>query len=270
MGRAVWAPGVNGPEQPSTARIRDYWLGGIHHSPVDRAVAQQVQLGVPQLPYIVRVHRAFLRRVVRHLVGAGVRQFLDLGSGVPTAGNVHEVASAHGPTSRVVYVDIDPVVVNESRMLLARGGGASRASAVVADLCQPDRVLAAIERGRLLDLDEPVAVLLTDVLHFVSDADDPAGMIGSYLDRLAPGSYLSMSHTGHDESMLAGFSMVERMYGTPVLPLTFRSLRQVEGFLTGLDIVEPGVVPVPLWRPEEEMDLNAERFAGYAALGRKP
>jgi hypothetical protein len=266
---AVWAPGVNGPDQPSTARIRDYWLGGSHHTAADRTLADQILVCAPHLPYGVRIHRAFLRRAVKYLVGTGVRQFLDLGSGAPTAENVHEVAHALAPESRVTYVDIDPVVVAEGRELLA---DEDNVTYVRADLRRPDDVLGSDEVRALLRRSEPIAVLLVDVLHFVPDCDDPDGLIATYMQALAPGSYVAISHMTEDAGILAAMTMFSRMYGAPLPPLEFRGADRVAKFCNGLELVDPGVVSLPLWKPAEDdpaADRNPEQFRGYAALARK-
>jgi SAM-dependent methyltransferase len=265
----VWAPGVNGPDQPSTARVRDYWLGGSHHTEADRVLAEQILVCAPHLPYGIRIQRAFLRRVVRHLVTSGVRQFLDLGSGAPTVGNVHEVAQALAPECRVVYVDVDPVVVTEGRAVLADHDG--NVGYLHADLRRPGDVLDAARE--LLCLDEPMAVLMVDVLHFVPDADDPGGVIGEYLGSLCPGSYLAISHMSADTGVLAAMTMFSRMYGAPLPELTFRDPDRVAEFCVGRQLVAPGIVPVPLWRPDgadPDSDRNSEQFQGCAVLAHKP
>jgi S-adenosyl methyltransferase len=177
-------PGGDGPPEWTTAGIRDCWLGGSHHVAADREVAECILVGAPYLPYMVREYRVLLGRVVRYLVGVGVRQFLDLGSGLPTAGNVHEVAQELDSGCRVVYVDIDPGIVAESRELLA---GNRDAVIVHADFRRPEQVFDAIGRGGLLDLGAPVAVLAIDVLHHIPDADKPVEFIAAYVDAICSG-----------------------------------------------------------------------------------
>jgi S-adenosyl methyltransferase len=265
----VWDAELGGPELPNIARIRDYWLGGSHHDAADRTAAEHVSVCAPHLPYLVRTQRAFLRRALEYLVAAGVRQFLDIGSGLPTAGNVHEVVQRANPACRVVYVDVDPVVASAGRKLLA---GNDRAGFVRADLREPERVLAAPETRRLLDLTEPVAVLLVDVLHFVADVDDPSSVVAGYLAPLPRGSHLAVSHLSHDQQLLDGLEIYDRLYGRTLGALTFREPFQTAALLGGLDLVEPGVVPVPMWRPQRagaDRDRNPDRFPGHAGLGRK-
>jgi S-adenosyl methyltransferase len=266
----MWAPGENGPDRPSTSRIRDYWLGGSHHTKSDHALAEQILVCAPQMPYGVRIHRAFLRRVTAWLAMAGVRQFIDLGSGAPTVGNVHEVAQAIDPTCRVIYTDVDPVVVTEGRELL---DGNTDAAYVRADLREPDQILNCPERRALIDLNEPVAVLLVDVLHFVPDSDEPAKLVKKYLDELCPGSYLALSHMGADDGVVAAMKMFNQMYGTRLPTLTFRGSDRIADFCAGLELIDPGIVPVPLWRPvgtDPDADRNPGHFHDRAVLARKP
>jgi hypothetical protein len=252
----------------STAGIRDCWLGGSYHTAADRELAELILVGVPYLAHVVRVYRALLGRVVRYLVGTGVRQFLDLGSGLPTVGNVHEVAQDLNPGCRVVYVDINPEVVAESHKLLA---GNHDAAIVLADLRQPEQVFNAAARCGLLDLGAPVAVLTIDVLHHISDADNPAGFIAAYMDAVCPGSYLSVAHTGDDEALVTGLATFHDFYHIPIPPMTFRKPTQIAGFFGELDLVEPGIVPVPLWHPKsgENLSCDPEGFPAWCGLGRK-
>jgi S-adenosyl methyltransferase len=215
----------------------------------------------------VRVYRTLLGRMVRYLVGVGVEQFLDLGSGLPTAGNVHDVAQALNPACRVVYVDIAPGIVVEGRTVLV---GNDSAAVVCADLRQPEQVLGAAQRTGLLDLGAPVAVLMIDVLHHISDTDNPIRFIQTYVDAVCPGSYVTVAHPSDGEALVSGLAMFHRFYQIPIPPLTFRNLAQIENFFTGLDLVEPGIVPIPLWRPEQDEDADQEHFPGWCGLGRKP
>ncbi|MDQ6738818.1 MAG: SAM-dependent methyltransferase [Actinomycetota bacterium] len=255
----------------TTAGIRDHWLGGSDHTEADREVAERILVGAPYLPHMVRVYRALLGRVVRYLVGVGVGQFLDLGSGLPTAGNVHDVAQAIDPGCRVVYVDIAPDIVMEGHTVLA---GNDSAAVVCADLRQPEQVFDAAQRTGLLDLDAPVAVLLIDVLHHIPDTYNPVRFIQTYVDAVCPGSYVAVAHTSDGGPLVSGLAMFHHFYQIPVPPLTFRNLAQaqIEDFFSGLDLVEPGIVPLPLWCPEqyEEADMDPEHFPAWCGLGRKP
>jgi hypothetical protein len=257
----IWAPGVNGPELPNTARVRDYWLGGSHHTDADLELAGHLVSAAPHLPYLVRTHRSFLRRVVSRLARSGIRQFVDLGSGLPTAGNVHEVA----PDARVAYVEIDPAVALEGKEILGLNPAVEM---ICADLCDVDRVLGSLT---VIDLSEPVAVLLLDVLHFVPESAEPNKVITRYLDACAPGSYLGLSHTCRDPFMLSAVGLFSSMYPDPLPPFTFRYRKQVEAFFDGVEVLSPGVVPIPMWEPDpnDDPDRNPENFEGFGGIGRK-
>lgn len=235
--------------QPSPARVYDYHLGGAHNFEVDRRAAEQIAAIMPELPLIMRANRAFLFRAVRLLAEAGVRQFLDLGSGIPTVGNVHEVAQKISTDARVAYVDIDPVAVAHSRALLTDN---RHVAAVHADLRDVPGVLAHPEVTGLLDFTEPVAVLMIAVLHFVPDRDDPAGIVAGYRDAIVPGSYLAISHAAANEDDVAtsGADEATAEYSRTVAEATLRSRAQVAALFAGFDLLDPGVVYVDRWRPD--------------------
>ena len=264
--RPGWSAGDIDLDRPNAARVYDFYLGGSHNFAVDRRMAEQAIADWPDLPTIIGSNRSFLRRAVRFLTEAGIRQFLDLGSGIPTVGNVHEVAQRSCPDARVAYVDIDPVAVAHSRLILA---GNPQAAAVRADLRQPAQLLADAEVSRVLDFSQPVAVLMVAVLHFVPDADDPAGIIAQYRDAIAPGSYLVLSHATQDGQPEQA-APHQALYNRTATPMTMRSLDEVTKLLDGFDVVDPGVVRLPLWRPDpgSEIPDRPDRFAGYAAVGR--
>jgi hypothetical protein len=255
-------------ETPNVAKVRDFWLGGSHHGPADRRFAEQFTVCAPHLPYLVRTQRAFLGRAVRYFVDSGIRQFLDLGSGLPTMGNVHQVAQRLDRSSRVVYVDVDPVVAEESASLL---DGQDNTAYLCADLTDPRAVLDSPEVRRLLDPSEPTGVFLIDVLHMVPDSLQPADMISTYVDTFGPGSHVALSHICRDEGLLAAVAMFQRLFSVPVPQFTFRYPLDVVDLLAGLDIVEPGVVPIPFWRPSRppEQDQNPENFRTCAAVARR-
>ena len=261
-------PSRDSPGLANLAAVRDYWLGGEHHSATDRHFADQVVVCAPQLPYIVRRHRAFLRRVVRYLVEAGVRQFLDLGSGLPATGNVHEVAQQIDRDCRVVYVDHDEWVVDKGQRLVEDN---DNTEVVCADLRAPEQVLARSELRALLDLNRPVAVLAIDVLHHLSESDGLDMIVNSYWDALCPGSYFALSQMSRDEGVVDGMDLFARIFGVALPSMTFREPMEVIRFFTGSDLVDPGVVPLPFWHPEpgEETDRNPESFPVYGAVGRK-
>jgi hypothetical protein len=261
--------GRKNAEQWTTAGVRDCWLGGSNHTAVEHDLADRIPIGTPQLPYIVRIYRALLGRVVRYSIGVGVRQFLDLGSGLPTQGNVHEIAQAIDTECRVVYVDNSAQVAVRGQALLT---GNQRAVMICADLRQPDHVLYAGTETGLLDLSTPLMVLLIDILHHIPDVDKPADFIGAYIDALPRGSYMAIAHTSDDEVDLAtGFVMFRQLYHPLVPSLTFRDPMQITDLLKGLNIVEPGIVPIPLWRPGPGDDLGSvpERFPAWCGIGQK-
>jgi hypothetical protein len=262
-------------DKPATAaRIYDYLLGGTHNFPADREVARKAVAELPFLPAGARANRAFLRRAVRHLSAEGVDQFLDIGSGIPTEGNVHEVAQQASPTARVVYVDTDPLAVAESLDIL---NGNERATAVRGDLRDPRAVLAHPELRRLLDLDRPVGLLLIAVLHFLQDDAVAQGVVAQLMRDLAPGSYLVASHIatesfppGAGTSTEAGRAY-DRQTATGLPKL--RNRAEFARFFTGLDVVEPGIVWLPEWRADPgasgEFADQPRASGGWAGVGRK-
>jgi hypothetical protein len=263
---ADWTPDDVDLQRPNAARVYDYYLGGSHNFAVDREMARQAIKLWPDVPMIIRANRAFLARAVRYLAGHGIRQFLDLGSGIPTVGSVHEIAQAEAPETRVVYVDLDPVAVAHSRMILADN---DRTAVIQADMRHPHAILAHPDFGAIIDLDEPVAVLMIAVLHFVSDADDPAGVVADYRKAVVPGSHLAVSHATQDgQAELADEHRA--LYARTPTPMSMRSHAEIASLLTGWELVEPGLVRLPLWRPDpgDELPVDPDTFAGYAAVGR--
>ncbi|MGQ0719809.1 MAG: SAM-dependent methyltransferase, partial [Pseudonocardiales bacterium] len=221
----------------------------------------------PELPLIMQANRAFLRRSVRYLVRQGITQFLDIGSGIPTEGNVHEVAQVASPGARVVYVDIDPVAVAHSRAILE---GNPCADVVQADLRDAAAIFDDPRTKRLIDPAQPLGVLMVAILHFVPNAADPAGIIAQYRKMMAPGSCLAISHASHEGRPDQAGSHTDLYQRTPT-PMTMRSRLEIEGLLDGFDVVAPGVVFLPLWRPDSPADVDdhPERFTGYAVVGRR-
>ncbi len=270
MGKPKDDPTELNLERPSAARIYDYLLGGFHNFDVDRAAAQRITEVLPEMPLFMRANRAFLRRVVRFLTDQGIDQFLDLGSGIPTVGNVHEIAQQANPSASVVYVDNEPVAVTHSRTILQ---GNSKATVIQADIRQPDVILGHPETRRLLDFNKPTAVLLLSVLLFVTDDEEAYRVVRSVRDALAPGSYIAISHPTPDETPPEQAEKAERLYAAIGTPVRVRSYNEVERFFEGLEMVEPGLVYVPLWRPEGPDDLflnNPELSGYYGGIGRKP
>jgi SAM-dependent methyltransferase len=267
MERPSWAPPDVDLDRPSIARVYDSYLGGFHNFEVDRALAEHHRKVLPQTPVIVRANRAFLTRAVRFCLAAGVRQFLDIGSGIPTAGNVHEVAQQTDPQARVVYVDIDPIAVSHSRAILA---GNERTATLQADLRAPEKIMQDPELRALLDLSQPVALLMVAVLHFVPDAEGPADIIDRFQAALAPGSFLVISHAcdeGLDKPLMDDF---REEYSRAVARIVFRTQPEVVALFRGFTLVEPGVVSMAGWRPDPPEQPGAALPFGYAGVGRKP
>jgi hypothetical protein len=258
---------------PNPARIYDYLLGGKDNFPADREVADQLLAIAPVAREVVQDNRAFLRRAVRVLAReAGIRQFIDLGSGLPTQGNVHEVAQAIAPDARVVYVDNDAMVVTHSRALLA----GDNTLAIQADLREPERILEHPEVGELIDFNQPIALLLMAILHFIPDDQDPLGIVARFRDALPTGSYLAISHGTRDvpvrpdmsaEEMAEMGARVERLYQLTTASLVTRTRAQVERFFDGFDLLEPGLVEIQLWRPDDRDSMLPGGF--YGGVGRK-
>ncbi|MFE9116591.1 SAM-dependent methyltransferase [Streptomyces sp. NPDC007172] len=269
MERPAWAPQGIDISVPSVSRIYDYYLGGSHNFEVDREAAREAMRFMPGLPKVMQANRAFMRRAVRFAVDEGITQFLDIGSGIPTFGNVHEVAHAADPDARVLYVDHDPVAVAHSQAVLE---GNDLAGIAAADLRKPQDILSAVESSQLLDLSRPVALLLVAVLHFVEDQDDPYGAVAALRDALAPGSVLVLTHAAYE-----GIPLSEEEAGGTVgvyrnikNPLVMRSREEIAGFFEGYEMLEPGLVSMPLWRPEGEADQeDPYAFSGFAGVGRK-
>jgi hypothetical protein len=262
------SPGID-VDRPSAARIYDYHLDGGHNFRADRHLAEQTLAIYPQWPLLIQANRAFLRRAVRFLVAAGVRQFLDIGSGIPTAGHVHEVARQarrNHSDIQVVYVDIDPVAVAHSREIFA---GDAHTAVVQEDVRRPERILDAPEVARLFDLTQPVAVLVVALLHYLSDADDPAGLLSRLTAPLVAGSYLVISHPTAEGAIDA--AAVKEIYRRGGIELTLRNRAQVQAFFATFALIEPGLVWVPEWRPESpDAVLPEPAFSSiYGGVGRK-
>jgi O-methyltransferase involved in polyketide biosynthesis len=251
---------------PNSARIWNYWLGGTDNYPVDRAAGEQYRQVFPGIVDVARASRQFLTRAVGYLAGeAGIRQFLDVGAGLPTADNTHEVAQQVAPESRVVYVDNDPLVQAHARALLT-SSPAGATSYVDADLREPDRILAAA--AETLDLARPVALMLMGVLGHVGDYQQARGIVRRLLEPLPSGSYLVLND-GTD-TVDPVFAEAQRRYNeSGAVPYHLRSPAQIAGFFEGLELVEPGVVPVPHWRPAGGDGPPAEVDA-FGGVGRKP
>ena len=238
-----------GPDftKPSPARMYDYWLGGKDNFAVDREAAAEILQHAPDADSACRANRAFVGRAVRHVVGRGVLQFIDIGTGLPTAGNAPEAAAAASPGARTICVDNDPVVVSHGRALLPRDG---TTAVVEADMRDPQAILAAPETRRLIDFTQPVAVVFAAVLHFVRDEENPAAIVAAFRERIATGSYLIISHDtteGHPPELL---KLGEDVYSRATAPMIMRSPQAILRFFDGFELAEPGLVAVNEWRPE--------------------
>ena len=256
------------PDIPSSARIYDYFLGGKDNYPADREAARTITTHLPNIREAARINRAFVRRVVRYLVHeAGIRQLIDIGTGLPTMGNVHEVALDAHPAARVVYIDHDPVVLAHARNMLQ---GTTSAVILGHDMRAPADILADRELRRLVNFDEPVGVLFVSVLHFLSDADDPAAIIGDLLAPFPAGSHVALTHGTAD--VAAEVKAAARVYDAATTPMRVRSRAEVLGLVRGLELVQPGLVWTPEWHPEpgEPIPARPSDCYYYALVARKP
>ena len=262
-----FSPSEIDTSRPHPARMYDFYLGGKDNYPVDREAAQQVLRAAPE--GLARANRAFLQRVVRFLVGeAGIRQIIDIGTGIPGAGNVHEVAAEIAPGTRVVYADNDPIVHVHANALLTSSGSTR---IVLADLREPGKILTHPKTRDLIDFSQPVALLLVAILHFIADDEDPAGLVAALRDALPPGSYLGLSHATNDFRTETA-EVAAAVYNKATSPATLRSHAQIAAFFGDWDVVDPGLVQVPLWRPDgpppEARDLR--RMWIYGGVARHP
>jgi SAM-dependent methyltransferase len=250
------------------ARAYDYLLGGKDNFAADRALGDAVAKAMPSAREMVRANRAFLGRAVRYLVTeAGVRQVLDIGTGIPAAGNTHEVAQAAVPDSRIVYVDNDPIVLAHARALMISDPVGATAF-IQADLRDPGAILDDLALCRTLDLGEPVALMLIAILMYIRDEDDPRGLVSALVDALPPGSYLTITHPTADFSPdeVAGAVTATEQGGISFTP---RTQAEVAAFFDGLDLVDPGVAPILAWHPEGVPPGASHAAYYYGAMGRK-
>jgi len=272
-----YLPGSNAPdsERPlasyasiaHVARVYDYLLGGKDNFAVDREAAEQAMRINPDIVPTVRANRAFGVRTTGYLTGqAGIRQFLDIGTGMPTNNNIHEVAQSIAPESRIVYVDHDPIVLTHARALL---GSAPEGVTdyIEADLREPGKILA--EAARTLDFSRPVAIMLTAILHLIPDRDDPYDLVSQLVNAVVPGSYVVISHAASDIDTGAMISMANRLNELMAQQAVPRTHREVAAFFAGLDLLEPGLVRIPEWRPASVSE-SAVRAQMWGAVGRKP
>jgi hypothetical protein len=251
---------------PQTARIWNYWLGGKDNFPVDREVGDQILEAFPAIVENARASRAFLARAVRYLAGeAGIRQFLDIGTGLPTANNTHEVAQAMAPECRIVYVDNDPIVLTHARALLTSTPEGATAY-IDADLRDPDRILR--EAASTLDFGQPIAVMLMGILGHVADDDQAQSIVKRLMGGVVSGSYLTMNDGSDTSEEVVEAARIWNQSANPTYHL--RSPERIARFFDGLELVEPGVVSPPRWRPEPGPAGIPAEIDSYCGVGRKP
>jgi hypothetical protein len=257
------------PSIPHPARIYDYWLGGKDHFPADREAAEQILAVMPFMRELSRANRLFLATAVRYLVQAGVRQFLDIGTGLPAANNTHEVAQRAAPDARIVYVDNDPIVLSHARALLT-STPEGRCDYLDADARDPEWILA--EAARTLDFGQPVAVMMLAVLHFIPDDDRPYSIAGRFMAAVPSGSYLALTHAASDIRSDAIAAASDDYNASSPASITARSHQAVARFFNGLELVPPGVVPLGEWTPGKPAGAFSADSAlpSYAGLARKP
>jgi len=254
-------------DKPNAARVYDYILGGQLNYAVDRMFAEQVLAAQPNARERARLNRQWLRRAIRFGMDQGIRQFLDIGSGMPTVGHVHEVAQAVDERARVVYVDNEPIAVAHSEIVLEDN---ENAAMVHADAEFPDDVLEHDITEMMLDLDQPVMVVMALFVHFIPDERNPAELIAAYRDALAPGSYLALSSATYEQQS-EGTARAVAMYQKSANPVTPRSADELRALVDGFEIVDPGIVFIPEWRPDDptEMPPNPAECGGLALVARK-
>jgi hypothetical protein len=253
---------------PNVARIYDYYLGGKDNYTADREAARKVLGAAPDVPLAALENREFLRRAIEFLVEeVGISQFIDIGPGLPTQGNVHHIAQRHNSQARVAYIDNDPVVLAHGRAILQK---APSVGIIEGDLRSPEAIFNDGELQELIDLAKPVALCMSLVLHFIADNEDPYGLVARLSDPLCPGSYLLITHVTGDEHDVGTISEITATYDEATAPLVPRDKTDVTKFLDGFELVEPGVVFLSQWRPSGEYYARGGTRWVYAGVGRKP
>ena len=263
-------PGAEAPNpaefdvtRPNAARMYDYFLGGAHNLAIDRELADKTIAVMPSIVATARANRAFLRRAVQYCMKAGIRQYLDLGSGIPTVGHVHEVAHRIDRAARVAYVDIEPVAVAQTKRILA---DIPTATVTKADITDPKQILAAPGVAELIDFNQPVAIVACAVFHFVPETADPAGVLATYRDHASPGSALVFSHGATSLAPEQGEAL-HALYRQTTQPGHRRTQADIEAMLAGWQLAEPGLVDATAWRPEEKPDAGP--LTVWAAVGHR-
>ncbi|MFC4530121.1 SAM-dependent methyltransferase [Sphaerisporangium dianthi] len=266
-------PGID-TSRPSVSRVYDYFLAGKDNFAVDREVAEMALRIAPDARDAARANRAFLRRVVRHLAAdEGIRQFVDLGSGLPTQGNVHQIAQRIDPSARVVYVDNDPIVLTHGRALLATNG---TTTVIQADACDPEAVLADPTLREFIDFSQPIGLLMFSILHHINDADDPGGIARTLRDALPSGSFLAMSNfcnPGEENPEASKQALAaEKLFNEHMGTGRWRTREELTGFYGDFEMLEPGLVPLAEWRPEpgDEWETSLTYYTFVGGVARKP
>ncbi|MFJ6215478.1 SAM-dependent methyltransferase [Streptomyces sp. NPDC092296] len=253
---------------PHPARMYDYYLGGKDNFPADREAAEAVIRAYPASRITALANRAFLGRAVRHVVGElGVRQFLDVGTGIPTQSNTNEVAHEVAPDARVLYVDNDPIVLSHARALLAHADEGQRTQVMLGDLRDPEAIAA--EARKLLDFDQPVALMLVAILHFLRDEEEPGDIVRKLLAPLPPGSALILTHATMDYASQEAVTAGKDVYSRATAPFVPRGRSEVESFFDGMELVEPGLVQAPRWRPDGALPEGSDVISLYGGVGVK-
>jgi hypothetical protein len=258
--------GIN-PAIPHSARVYDYWLGGKDNFEADRRVAEQTMAAVPGIRESARDNRAFLGRAVRYLSELGIRQFLDLGTGIPSQGNTHEVAQAEAPESRVAYVDNDPIVMNHARALL-NSTAEGKTAYIEADIRNPESVLRHPDVLATLDFTQPIALMMVAILMHIPDKDDPAGLINAFTEALPSGSYLVLSHLTLDFAAKETSEQYQSVTQHQAMHRTPRTREQITRYFDGFELVDPGLVAVSHWH-DTAVSTGSTTWM-YAGVGRKP
>ena len=254
---------------PSPARMYDYYLGGKDNYASDRRAAQEIYTQIPDLPEIARDNRAFLQRAVRAFAETGIRQFIDIGTGLPTQGNVHEIAQQVDPTSRVVYIDNDPVVLAHARALLTSSPQGATAY-IDADLRDPDVVFRHPDLRNLIDFDQPVGLLMVAVLHFITDKEDPWGLVSRYRSYLPAGSHIAIAHATSEDRPAEAVQKMTDVYKKASAPFNFRTRTQILALFDGLSLLDPGLVPCPDWRRDPSTKTSPSAGWNLAGVGALP
>ncbi|GAB2866563.1 SAM-dependent methyltransferase [Lentzea nigeriaca] len=265
-----WVPQSVDVSVPSAARLYDYMLGGAHNFAVDRLMGDKIELVMPHARSAARINRSFLGRAVRFMVEQGVRQFLDIGSGIPTVSNVHEVAQAEDPECRVLYVDRDPVAVAHSELILA---GDDRTGVLQADMRDPESILDSPVARRVLDFDEPIGLLMLFMVHWVPTEADPWGLLKHYREALASGSYLAITHFANDHDNEGAKAAAERMNQAGGDQVVQRGRDEILALFGDFELAEPGLVGFAEWRPAGPGDISVDpslNRVAYAGVARKP